>query len=81
MWWHPTLAHPGAFTFRPLWSTIDGAAVLHLLLEVCLFMHRVVAGMGTGYFKIFQLIPRRVVLPTLEVGHRPGHMPRTTANV
>ena len=73
MAWQESWAHPTAFGFRPARSALDGAAVTHVLLELCRLRGWAVAGMGIDYVKCFDLIPQAVVLAlAFELGMDPG---------
>ena len=55
--WQESWAHPAAFGFRPARSTLDGAAVTQVLLELCCLRGWAEAGMSINYVKCFDLIP------------------------
>ena len=60
--WQESWAHSAAFGFRPARSAVDGAAVTHILLELCCLRGWAVAGMSTNCVQCFNLIPQAVVV-------------------
>ena len=70
--WQETSAHPVVFGFCPGRGSLGGAAITHMLLELCRLRSWTVAEMSVDYKKCFDLISQAVVLRAVaELGLAP----------